>query len=247
MPTSVKTETGSGATPRLRALPSFEGDHTRLAAHEIRSHLAVLGGYLSMLEDGTIKDVPENMRPVVTEMRGKTRSIAQIVDDMLEDARHEDGNLHLSRKSADLGEIVQLAAAEAKVTLPNRHELIVKVPPGPVEANVDPARVRTILRNLLDNAVKYSPDGGRIECRLQRDEGRAVITVSDEGIGIRAQDSEEVFTRFGRGRGEAEAIQGVGLGLYICRTLARLHGGDIAVASRPGRGSEFVVTLPLAD
>lgn len=242
-----ENDTHHVGVPKGHAPLSFEGDHTRLAAHEIRSHLAVLSGYLSMLEDGTIGSLPDHALPVVAEMRTKTRSIAQIVDDMLEDARHQDGNLHLARKVVDLNEVVEQAVSDAKVALPGDHELVSTTPPTPLTADIDPARVRTILRNLLDNAVKYSPEGGRIECRLERDGGNAVISVSDEGIGIRAQDAEEVFKRFGRGRGEAEDIPGIGLGLYICRTLARLHGGDVAVASRPGRGSEFVVTLPLLD
>lgn len=222
------------------------GDPTRLAAHEIRSHLGLLTGYLSLLQEGALGGLPDGVRPVLEEMDAKTRAISRLVDDMLEDARFQDGRLHLTLQFVDVSDVVATAAEERRATLSPAHRLDVHLPPVGVVAEIDPGRVLTILRNLLDNAVKYSPEGGRIECRLERAGEMAVITIADDGVGIDAADADLVFRRFGRARRSAtSSISGVGLGLYICRTLARLHGGDVRVKPRSAGGSEFLVTLPL--
>jgi signal transduction histidine kinase len=102
-------------------------------------------------------------------------------------------------------------------------------------------------RDLLANAVRYSPDGGEVRCTVRSGGGLAVVTVGDRGTGIHAEDLPRLFTRFTRvGRGADGEIPGTGLGLYIARQLAREHGGDIIAASRRGVGSSFTVTLPLA-
>ena len=116
-------------------------------------------------------------------------------------------------------------------------------PRDTVLVDADPVRIGTILRNLLDNAIKYSPDGGTIECRLEVEPGFAVVTVADEGVGLAEEDISTLFRRFSRGNSGAIA-GGVGLGLYICRTLAELHGGTIEARRRPVAGSEFIVRLP---
>lgn len=238
---------GSPHRPAVEhAPPAVFGDPTRLAAHEIRSHLGLLSGYLSLLQEGALGALPAAVGPVLEEMATKTRSISRLVDDMLEDARFQDGRLHLALQFVDVRQVVEKAAAEAEPRLSPDHRLVVHVPNAALVAEIDPGRVLTILRNLLDNAVKYSPDGGAIECRLEPGDEMAVISVADHGIGIEAADADLVFRRFGRARGAAaSSINGVGLGLYICRTLARLHGGDVRVKPRAGGGSEFLVTLPL--
>lgn len=205
----------------------------------------MLSGYLSMLQDGTIGPLPDSAEMVLGEMRRKTQSIARIVEDMLEDARHQDGGLHLARRPVDLREVVEAAVGDSRRELPPTHSLRCRLPDDPVRVLADPGRVQTILRNLLDNAVKYSPDGGHIECRLDLCGGEAVLTVADEGIGIPEDEQRNLFARFSRGSLGASTA-GVGLGLYLARTLARMHGGDIELYSRPGAGSEFRVRLPLA-
>jgi signal transduction histidine kinase len=107
--------------------------------------------------------------------------------------------------------------------------------------------VRAIVDQLLDNAVKYSPDGGEIECTLARAEGRARLTVRDSGLGIDPANLEKVFSRFGRlVTPDNSHIPGAGLGLFLARENARRMGGDITVSSRPAKGSAFTLELPLA-
>ena len=221
-------------------------DAASLAAHEIRSHLTVLNGYLSMLDDGSLGRLPEPARAVLTPMRAKTRAIMRMVEDLLEDAREQDGRLHLARRQLDLRSVVQGVADETRFDLPESHQLKVEVPEAPVPVYVDPRRVATIVRNLLDNAIKYSPEGGAIECRVEAVDSEARITVKDHGIGVDPEGVEQLFQRFERGPQDKSDVEGVGLGLYISRNVARLHGGDISMSGRRGEGAELTVRLPMS-
>lgn len=236
---------GVAGSDRGRDHPDLVGDHTRLTAHEMRSHLAVLNGYISMLEEGAGGELPEHARSFLCEMRAKAHALSQLVEDMLEDARFQDGQIHLSRRVIDLREVTRAAVRDARSNLALNFNLHYAEPPDPVLVNGDRTRLSTVFRNLLDNAIKYSPEGGTIECRLAAGAGSAEVTVRDEGVGLDEDEVTTLFHRFERGSGQA-GIGGVGLGLYICRTLAELHGGTIDARPRTDVGSEFVVRLPLA-
>jgi signal transduction histidine kinase len=117
----------------------------------------------------------------------------------------------------------------------------------PAYVNADRARVATIVANLIDNAIKYSPAGGEIRCAVWSDDGRAYVSVRDEGMGISREHLPRLFTRFGRLPTEENvSIPGTGLGLFLCREIARRHGGDIVVTSATNKGSEFTLALPNA-
>jgi signal transduction histidine kinase len=108
----------------------------------------------------------------------------------------------------------------------------------------DLMRLEIVVNNLVDNAIKYSPRGGDVIIALSTVGKLALVAVGDKGIGIAAEDMSRLFVRFSR-LGELSDVPGTGLGLYLARELARLHGGDITVASTPGQGSEFTLSLPL--
>ena len=119
------------------------------------------------------------------------------------------------------------------------------LPDRRVRVKVDPDRTRTIIANLLTNAIKYSPRGGTITCQVRVRAGTARVAVTDEGLGIPHESLPRLFTRFGRIlTPETEHLQGTGLGLFLGRQLARLQGGDITVASVEGKGSTFTLQLP---
>ncbi|HEY8802688.1 MAG TPA: sensor histidine kinase, partial [Candidatus Dormibacteraeota bacterium] len=126
-------------------------------------------------------------------------------------------------------------------------EITVKSPDRPVHVRVDAERVKTIVANLISNAIKYSPGGGPVRCELSGRSGIARVSVTDTGVGIAKEDLPILFTRFGRvSTPQTDHLPGTGLGLYLGRHLARLHGGEITVDSAPGRGSTFTLHLPLA-
>jgi signal transduction histidine kinase len=128
------------------------------------------------------------------------------------------------------------------------HRVEVDVPEEPVLARVNHERVVLALRNIIDNAVKYSPTGGEVVCTISRDNGVARVRVADHGLGIAVEDRDKLFTRFGRVLTTAHShIPGIGLGLYFSRQVARRHGGDVSLVDGNEPGSTFELTLPTTD
>ena len=157
----------------------------------------------------------------------------------------EEGITRLERQPHSLREIVAASTSAIQSQLTSRHRLDVRLPSSGVRIDVDAGRIETILRNLLDNAIKFSPDGGQISCHATASHGVARIAVIDQGLGIPPEQMHRLFTRFSRlVTPENSHIAGTGLGLYLSRELARLHSGDITAQSSPGGGATFVLTLP---
>ena len=127
----------------------------------------------------------------------------------------------------------------------SRHRLVTDLPEGTLTALVDAKRIEQVLRNLLDNAIKYSPDGGMIAVQAFRDDAKILVAVSDEGIGIPAEEWDRIFERFHRVENEiTRRMRGAGLGLAVCRGIVEAHGGRIWAESQMGAGSTFCFTLP---
>jgi signal transduction histidine kinase len=125
------------------------------------------------------------------------------------------------------------------------HELRLHLPETPVVVRCDAARVEQVANNLVSNAIKYSPDGGRIDVSIERSADRAVLAISDEGVGIAQEELARIFQPFRRGIRLKDAVPGLGLGLATSRRIVERHGGRIEVASSPGCGSTFRVVLPV--
>jgi signal transduction histidine kinase len=233
---------------RLAQLDVVKSQFLDLVSHELRGPLGVARGYVSMLADGTLGELHPRAGAVLPMVLTKLDEISRMVDQMLETARLDDSRLHLDRRPTEVrrlvGDAVALIQPKACVT---GHVLSVEdQAEDELCCLVDQGRMVTALANLLDNAVKYSPRGGEVRCTVVRRGDRAAVAVSDHGVGIAAADMPMLFTRFGRvGSTATAAIPGTGLGLYLSRELARRHGGDITVSSRPGRGSTFTLSLPL--
>jgi signal transduction histidine kinase len=170
-----------------------------------------------------------------------------LVTQMLEAARLEEGRLRLDLRRLDLRQPVREAFEGARIMARSAHDLQLAVPDDAVEVIGDPWRVTTIVANLLDNAVKYSPDGGPVRCTMRVERSAAIVEVADRGLGVAAADMPTLFTRFGRiVTRENSHIQGTGLGLYLSRELATMQGGTVTAVSEAGFGSTFTLTLPLA-
>ena len=201
-----------------------------------------------MIEEGTFGEVTGNVRKVLPIVRSRLAQMSAMVDQMLETARLEEDRLQLVPRDVDLRELVRTAVAAVEPLAGPAHRLVVEECAEAVPVRVDAGRVATILANILDNAVKYSPSGGEVRCTVGAGAATARVVVSDQGLGIAERDLARLFSRFGRiVTSDNSHISGTGLGLYLARTLARLHGGDITVRSSVGAGSEFTLTLPLAS
>ncbi len=229
---------------RMHSMEEMKSDFLKLASHELRGPLAVVRGYYSMMADGTLEgSALERAMPVIER---KLSEMNALVNEMLETARLDEGVTRLERQPQDLRAILAAATAAVAPLKGASHVLETRAPREPVVVNVDAGRVETILRNLLDNAIKFSPAGGRVRCHLTVGHGSARVHVVDEGLGIPPEQMHRLFTRFSRlVTSENSHISGTGLGLYLSRELARLHGGDITARSPAGGGARFMLSLPL--
>ncbi len=224
------------------ALRRFTAD----ASHELKTPLTVLRAGVERVS--TTPGLPAETLPVLEETLQEVNRMTELVDALLTLARADEGRVPLHREPVDLRAIVaesqetgELLAEEARVAI------AVTMADRPVMLEVDQSRIRQLLLNLLTNAVKYTPAGGRVEIRLTDEPARVVLVVADTGIGIAPGDLPHIFDRFYRAdtaRTRTGERPGAGLGLAICKWIAEAHGGEISVQSRPGRGTTFTVTLP---
>lgn len=232
---------------RMAQLEKVKTEFLKLASHELRAPVALLQGYLSMIADGSLGEVPEPMGRVLPVLTAKAQEMNLMIEQLLETARLEDSRLVLDRGRHDLRAVAESAAEMVRPLVPASHRLELDLGPSEVAVEADAGRVTTILTNLIDNAVKYSPEGGSVLIRVEAAGDSALATVSDEGLGIAPEDMPRLFSRFGRlVTSDNSHINGTGLGLYLARELARMHGGDITCVSAPGAGSTFELRLPAA-
>ena len=230
---------------RSRSLEKMKSEFLNIAAHELRSPLGIIRGYASLLSEVALS--AEEREVALERIGGKSEEMARLISDMLETARLETTGLDLSLAPIDLEEVISDAVAAMRPLLGAGHSVDLQETGEPIAVVADRRRLTTMLTNLLDNAIKYSPHGGAIEIRVICDGRVAEVMVQDHGIGISAEQVPFLFTRFGRlVTPETSHIRGTGLGLYLARETARLHGGDIVVTSQPGAGSTFTITLPVA-
>jgi len=232
---------------RTAELDEVKSEFLRLASHELRGPVTVLRGYLAMMEADEVR--PDDLGPTYQILLSKVDEINLLIEQMLETARLEDGRLALKVESIDVRDVVRAAASGVSMRLTARHRLELDLADEPLIVTCDRGRLLTVVANLLDNAVKYSPDGGtvRLSNRVDTAGGYVMISVSDQGIGIDRSEMRTIFTRFGRVVNSDNAhTTGAGLGLYVARQLARMHGGDIDIESRRGAGTTVRVTLPKA-
>jgi two-component system sensor histidine kinase KdpD len=185
---------------------------------------------------------PEERHRLLEDAAWGAESLANILNNLLELSRHQADRLTLDRKSVDIREIADKAAKAVGKQHPT-YMMALDIP-SRLRLVVDPGRLERIFINLIDNACKYSPEGSEVRVFTRQGKKEVVIGVSDQGVGIAPEDQEDLFEPFSR-IGPASRIQGIGLGLVVCRRLVEAHGGRIWVESKPDGGSTFLFTIPL--
>ncbi|HYX50628.1 MAG TPA: ATP-binding protein, partial [Ktedonobacteraceae bacterium] len=176
-----------------------------------------------------------------------TSRLVELTEDLLDVTRLQAGRLQLQFEPTDLVALVQRVVKRFKVTT-ERHQIELETAEENIVVTIDPRRIEQVVSNLISNAIKYSPDGGKIEVAVLEDKSAniALFFVRDYGIGIPAHQQSRIFSRFMRAdNAHANNIGGTGLGLYLCRELVERHNGRIWFESIEGRGSTFYVSLPL--
>ena len=216
-------------------------------AHELRNPLAPLSNGLHLMRMATTN--PELLEKTRQMMERQVQHMVHLVDDLLDVARISTGKVELRRSRMDLKEVVATAVETSTSLIESgRHTLSVDLPPQPLPMDADPTRIAQVVSNLLNNAAKYTPPGGRIALRVQLDGPEAVLSVTDTGIGIDPNALSQVFEMFAQVPNSSDKPQGgLGIGLSLVQSLVALHGGTVSASSPgKGKGSTFTVRLPLA-
>jgi PAS domain S-box-containing protein len=218
-------------------------------SHELRTPIsAILGWTQVLLKSGDAIAASERRRAIEVIDRN-ARSQVHLIDDLLDLSRIMAGKVRLDLQQISIDDVVQAAIDSARPTADAREiELKYVFDPIPATVNADPSRVQQVVWNLLTNAIKFTPKGGRVQVLLQRVNSHVELSVSDTGIGIAPEYLPHVFDRFSqRDSSTGRTYGGLGLGLAICKQLVELHGGSIRVSSRgEGQGATFLVHLPLS-
>jgi signal transduction histidine kinase len=228
----------------LRRLSALRADFVSLVSHELRSPMASVIGSARTLEQRWRELSPEQRESFLALIAHETSRLAELIGDVLDTSRIESGTFSYSFEDVDLARLVRDSAAAAEhgqdeVTV----EAVVREPLPAVRGDRD--RLRQVLVNLIDNAVKYSPPGDRVSVKAEQSDSRVVIEVRDRGPGISPEHQRLIFEKFGRANVAEHAKPGTGLGLFIARSIAEAHGGALEVRSAPGRGTTFRLSLPL--
>jgi two-component system sensor histidine kinase KdpD len=216
-------------------------------SHDLRTPLAAISGAASGLLDGQPEQAPEVRRELLLTVVDESRRMTRLVDNLLDMTRLASGAVALNRQWHVLEEIVGSALGRLRRELKG-HTVRVDIPADLPLLSLDGVLMEQLFINLLENAARYTPAGGKIEVSARVRGAEVEIRVADNGPGLPPGSEARVFEKFFRGAGPAaDGRRGVGLGLAICEAVAQAHGGRIRAANRPGGGAEFVITLPCAE
>jgi CheY-like chemotaxis protein len=230
-----------------------EGDRRKdeflaMLAHELRNPLAPISNALDVMR------LSDDLSPATARMceimEGQVDHMVRLVDDLLDVSRITRGKIELRKESVDLAAIVASAVEASRPLIEAAgHRLTVSIPPEPMTLEADAVRLAQVIANLLNNAAKYTEEAGQIWLTVRREDGQAVVSVRDTGVGIPSEMLPHVFEAFTQAdRSLSRAQGGLGIGLTLARSLVQMHGGTIeAHSSGRGMGSEFIVRLPLAQ
>jgi PAS domain S-box-containing protein len=230
-----------------RKLDQLKDEFIGLVSHELRSPLTVIMGAVNTALTEGARLSRDEMRQLLQDASWEAESLSYLLGNLLELSRAQADRLFLSREPVSVRNVVKDAVEKIKRQSSN-HSFETALPKVLPPVHADQLRLERILHNLLENAVKYSPDGGKIKVSARLEDNHVLIGVSDEGIGISLHDQAKLFSPFERLAAQRlDGVKGIGLGLVVCRRLVEAHGGSIWVESEPGRGSTFYFTLPLKD
>jgi signal transduction histidine kinase len=228
---------------QIEQLSRLRAEFVSTVSHEFRTPLTGIQGFSEMMRDEELSVA--QMREFAGDINKDALRLARLIADMLDLDRMESGRMTFNLEPLDLNRILADAAAPFRLSAADH----------PIELHLDESlptivgssdRLTQVVTNLVSNAIKYSPSGGAVELRTERDEKMAVLTIRDHGMGIPTEMLETIFDRYSRIESKVTAtIQGTGLGLPIVRQIVQLHAGKVWATSEPGQGSTFHVRLPL--
>jgi signal transduction histidine kinase len=229
------------------AVEQLKSDFVSTVSHELRTPLAAIYGAALTLQRDDIRLEESQRSGLLDVISSEADRLARIVNDILWASRLDSGQMSMAIESCDAATLAQRVVESLRAHAPAGIELVLDEPSALPPVAADPDKLSQVLTNLLDNAVKYSPDGGLVEVRVEPAGGSVRFVVSDRGLGIPPSEHGRIFEKFFRlDPNLTRGVGGTGLGLYICRELVRRMDGRIWVDSAEGAGSVFTFELPVA-
>ena len=241
-----ETVVGFRDVSKAKALDEAKDLFLATTSHELRTPLTVIKGYIAILQRNWDKLSDAERSDALDAVGARTDSLVGLVNHLLLGARAGAARYSLESVAFDLGPHVK-AISEGFVTISDRHQVVVEVPDDLPYVLGDPTSMEPVVGQLVENAIKYSPDGGEIRVVVRGGDGYAVVDVRDRGIGIPPGSEDQLFTRFYQvGNGDRREYAGMGLGLHIVRQLVEAQGGTVHARNRPEGGAEIGFTIPYA-
>jgi signal transduction histidine kinase len=234
------------ALVRMEEISQLKSDLLKTVSHELRTPMTVLAGYMDMMRDGSLGNVPDTWVRPLQQVTGKVDELNRLVQMMLDASRAEGPTLQVHLDDIDVAGVVGMAVtAQEDEARTSGHELRMEAPRNQVAARSDRDKLLVVVRNLIENALKYSPGDTPVDIGVAADSDVVRIWVADRGTGIPDEEKPRVFEQFYRVASlETRAVGGAGLGLFIVKQLVEVQGGRITIEDRPGGGSVFTITIP---
>jgi signal transduction histidine kinase len=230
---------------QLLEADKLKDEFVALISHDLRTPLTSIMGYVELALEDVGDPLDEERRSYLEVVSRSSERLLRLVDDLLFVARVQAGRLVLERAELDLCLVARQSVEEARPRAENKQLTMAFNGNGPVMLEADKGRLFQLLDNLISNAIKFTPEGGRVDVTVEPASDTAVLEVSDTGMGLGPGEADFVFDRFFRSsRVVAQQVPGTGLGLFISRAIVEAHGGTIAVSSRDGAGTTFRIQLP---
>jgi PAS domain S-box-containing protein len=232
-----------------RFVEQMKSDFVSTVSHELRTPLTSIYGFAETLLRQDVQFGDEERETFLRYIASEAERLTGIVDALLNVARLDTGDLHVNISPVDVRPVVSEVVSSADDGGANGHRFVVELPTEPLRAQADPDKLRQIVAQLVDNAVKYSPGGGTVTIAARRKSETVEFSVADEGMGIPQAEQQRIFRKFYRADSPTdgeESRSGTGLGLFIAQGLVTAMGGRIWVESAEGRGSSFAFELPAA-
>jgi PAS domain S-box-containing protein len=231
-----------------RLIEQVKSDFVSTVSHELRTPLTSIYGFAETLLRQDVMFGDEERETFLRYIASESQRLTSIVDTLLNVARLDTGDLQVNLAQTDVRDVVGQVLDTVSAVELNGHRFVVELPEEPLAATADPEKLRQVCTILVENALRYSPDGGTVTVGASRRQDTVEVSVADEGIGIPQSDQEQIFRKFYRGSDADLRLDsgGTGLGLFIARGLVTAMGGRIWVSSREGEGSRFAFELPAA-
>src|SRR5882724_11683951 len=215
-------------------------------SHELRTPLNAVMGFSDLLADKRYGELSERQQRYVSHINTGGRHLLKLINDILDLSKIEAGRLEISREDLSVETIFGEVLSALRPLVEKKTQTLSSLAEPGLSVHADATRFRQVLMNLVGNAIKFTPEGGRIELEAQQVESEVQVKVRDNGPGIPKEEQKRIFDAFYRLRKSGEGTEGTGLGLAITESLVKLQGGSLGLESEPGKGSCFYFSLPMA-